>query len=147
MTIGPRKYARISAAASIALVLPSCAIDRNVRPVESAKIELLCIEQNEAVLMDEFEPTLLRLIGARGISTQTFKGDRPEQCRHVLQYVANWRWDMAMYLYYAKIDVFDGFDKVGSAEYDATMGGLNLDKFGSTEAKIEPLVGQLFPEA
>ena len=33
---------------------------------------------------------------------------------------------------------------VGSAVYDATMGGANFGKFGPTSGKIAPLVSQLF---
>lgn len=130
---------------ALGLALAACSIDRNVAPVAPARIELLCIEQNANVLMADFEPTLKRLIEARGIPTRLYSGAQPPECRHVARYVANWRWDLAMYLYYVRIEVFEDHKSIGSAEYDATLGGLNLDKFGSTESKLAPLVSQLFP--
>ena len=34
---------------------------------------------------------------------------------------------------------------VGMAEYDASLGSMNLGKFGTTEEKIKPLIEELFP--
>jgi hypothetical protein len=70
--------------------------------------------------------------------------ERGECSRYLARYVANWRWDLAMYLYYVRIEVFEDSRSIGLAEYDATLGGLNLGKFGSTEGKLRPLVDQLF---
>jgi hypothetical protein len=128
-----------------ALGASACSINRNVAPVQASGIDQLCIESNDKVLMKDFEPTLSRLIEERGVRTRFFSGARPEDCRHVASYVANWRWDFAMYLYYVRIEIFEDFRSVGLAEYDAALGGLNLDKFGSTEHKLRPLIEQLFP--
>jgi hypothetical protein len=110
-----------------------------------AAIEELCIQRNDKVLMSEFEPTLARLIEARGIKTRFYSGARPDDCHHSATYIANWRWDMAMYLYFVRIEVFEDFKSVGLAEYDAALGGMNMSKFGSTEEKLRPLIEQLFP--
>lgn len=128
-----------------AFTIAACTINRNVTPIQRSEIDLLCIEQNDNILMSEFEPTLRRLIEERGISTRLFSGAQPEDCKHVARYVANWRWDIAMYLVYVRIEIFEDFRSVGLAEYDATLGGFNLDKFGPTEEKLRPLIEQLFP--
>jgi hypothetical protein len=125
-------------------ILSACAINQNVTPVQRSAIEDLCIERNDKVLMADFEPTLGRLIEERGIKVRPFSGARPDDCRHLARYIANWRWDLAMYLYYVRIEVFEDSRSIGLAEYDATLGGLNLGKFGSTEGKLRPLVDQLF---
>ena len=66
-------------------------------------------------------------------------------CPLYATYVANWRWDLARYLAYAKITVFKGSTELGSATYDALLGGGRPDKFIDAEAKIRELVNQLFP--
>jgi len=131
--------------AGAALAVSACTISQNVAPVQPAAIEELCIQRNDKVLMAEFEPTMARLIEARGVKTRFYTGTRPDDCRHSATYIANWRWDMAMYLYYVRIEVFEDFKSIGLAEYDAALGGMNLSKFGSTEDKIRPLIEQLFP--
>ena len=82
-------------------LLAACSINQKVDPIESAEIQTLCIERNSDVFMEEFEPTLVRLIEARGVETRVYQGDRPEDCQHTAIYTANWRWDLAMYLSYA----------------------------------------------
>lgn len=127
------------------LALAACTISRNVAPVETAGIDVLCVEHNAKTHMADFEPTMIRLIEARGVKTRVYTDARPDDCRHTAVYSANWRWDFAMYLTYFRIEIFDDFKSVAVAEYDAALGGMNLDKFGPTEAKIRPLIEQLFP--
>jgi len=128
-----------------AFAVSACTINQNVAPVKPTAVSELCIQRNDKVLMDEFEPTLARLIEARGVKTRFYTGARPADCRHNATYIANWRWDLAMYLYYFRIEIFEDFKSVGLAEYDAALGGANMGKFGSTEEKLKPLIDQLFP--
>jgi hypothetical protein len=125
--------------------LSGCAINIQVNPVSRPEqIAKLCILHNSDILMDEFEPTVQRLIGKNGIDAVIVNSPLPEGCQYHMEYVANWRWDLAMYLYYAEFRVYDGPNKIASAEYDARWGGGRPDKFGHTEAKIEPLLDKLF---
>lgn len=94
--------------------------------------------------MSGFHDKLVRQIEARGIVTRSYEGAVPEACRHRVAYVANWRWDMAMFLSHARIEVFERGQPVGQAVYDATKGGANMGKFGPTSEKIAPLVAELF---
>ena len=131
--------------AAAGALLAACSINQKVAPVESAEIQTLCVESNSDVFMEEFQPTLVRLIEARGVETRVYSGARPEDCHHTAIYTANWRWDFAMYLSYARIEIIENHRSVGVAEYDASLGGLNLGKFGTTEDKIRPLIEELFP--
>lgn len=128
-----------------AAILFGCTITQNVKPVKSGNIGLICIENNQKVLMDGFLPELEDLVRLRGHETMHYTGSTPAGCSHTLKYTANWHWDMAMYLSYAKLDVYQGSKSVGNAIYDARSGGANMNKFGSTRSKIAPLVAQLFP--
>tara|TARA_R110000868_G_scaffold34506_2_gene124665 strand:+ start:3260 stop:3691 length:432 start_codon:yes stop_codon:yes gene_type:complete len=128
----------------IGALLSACAINKKIEPVTQTGIESVCIKQNPAVTMDAFEPLLQRLIEEQGIKTDVYAGEKPAGCRVNVEYTARWRWDLAMYLFYAQIRVFDQSGQIGLAEYDAMMGGANLGKFGTTEEKVTPLVRQLF---
>lgn len=134
----------LTAVAALA-VLAGCTISQSVDPVKGAPITELCIQQNEAVAMEGFLPEVTRQIESRGIATRVYDGRTPDDCRHVMTYTANWRWDFAIYLEYARFDVRDGSQPIGSATYDATQGGLSGDKFGPTAEKIRPLMDRLFP--
>jgi hypothetical protein len=128
---------------SAALLVMGCTISQSVDPVAVRPAEV-CVARNDTVHMAGFHDELVRQIEARGIAVRSFAGALPADCRHRVNYTANWRWDMAMYLSYAQINVIEGDRPVGSATYDATQGGANMGKFGPTAEKLAPLVGQLF---
>lgn len=60
-----------------------------------------------AYLMAGFEPELISLIEARDIRTRVYSNEKPEDCRYHLEYTANWAWDLAMYLTFADIRVYE----------------------------------------
>lgn len=136
--------AKLIAGLGLLLGLSGCSITQSVQPVTDANIDRVCVETNPAVLMDGFEPTMCELIETHGMTTEVYSGQRPADCEHFLEYTANWRWDMAMYLSYADIQVYDREGLEGRATYDARNGGGRMDKFGPTRSKIEPLIEELF---
>lgn len=133
------------AAAALAAGISGCTITQSVDPVAAEGIERVCLRTNPDVLMGGFEPALVDMIERRGIPVEVYRELPEEGCPTIVVYTANWRWDLAMYLHYARIEVWHEGRPVGSAEYDARMGGGNMGKFGPTEAKLAPLVAQLFP--
>jgi hypothetical protein len=133
---------RVLALAAIA-VLAGCAITQTVKPVRTAGITSLCIKKNPQVQMDGFVQELRAQIEKKGIRTTMFEGDRPATCRHHVEYTANWRWDLAMYLVFAQISVHDDGLLIGQATYDAHGGGGRPDKFGPTAEKLRALLDAL----
>jgi hypothetical protein len=131
----------IKALAVALLALSGCSINTKVNPVpEPAKISSLCILHNPEVLMDEFEPAVQRIMEAQGVDTLVVEPPTPKECHYRMEYSANWRWDLAMYLWFAEFRIYDGADKIAEAQYDARWGGARLDKFGTTASKIEPVL-------
>jgi hypothetical protein len=133
-----------------ALFLQGCTISQNVIPVESGKeISKIYVLKNDKVLMEGFHPELLKQLNELGFATETYSGDLPSSVRHYMNYTANWRWDLAMFLFYFKATLYEqskesGFSKIlGEVEYDARNGGGNMNKFGSTADKIRPLLKEL----
>lgn len=129
------------------LLLGACAINQNVRPVATADVHALCVKHNNATFMTDFEKELQSQLQAKGLQVRTYLGDAPADCRYRLEYTANWQWDLAMYLTYLQIRVYDRDLLVGEANYDARGGGFNMAKFGHTSEKLRPLLDQLFPRA
>lgn len=129
---------------ALVLALTGCSISQEIDPIESTHANQVCVLDNPKILMDEFQPEMQRQIQKKGIPTKVYTGARPADCSHHLEYTANWQWDMAMYLTYAEMRVYDHAGLAGQAVYDARRGGGRLDKFGRTAEKIRPLIDQLF---
>lgn len=72
-------------------------------------------------------------------------GSSPDRCALATTFIGRWGWDLALYMKYADIRVYEKGRQVGQAEYDARWGGGRLDKFISAEKKIVELADQLFP--
>lgn len=125
-------------------LLSGCAITKNVRPVAASNITEICIRTNPQVMMSDFLKELRAQVESKGIKSSIYDGERPAGCRHHMDYTANWRWDLAMYLVFAEINVYENGVLIGQATYDAHGGGANFDKFGRTSDKLKGLTDALF---
>lgn len=131
-----------------ALIIPflgACSSIQKVEPVKAHAGEKLCIVENPDV-RDGFLKSFSKAVTARGYEVAVVPSTAPNDiCSLTSTYVANWNWDLAMYMRYAQIKVYrDGFLD-GSALYDAHTAGPS--KFIDADAKIQELVGQLLPVA
>lgn len=133
-----------AAAAVAALALSGCAITQTVKPVAASGISQICVKNNPQVMMKEFVNELRSQVESKGLKTSLFDGERPAGCKHHLEYTANWRWDMAMYLVFADVRVYEDGLLVGQGTYDAHGGGANMAKFGPTAEKLRTIVDPLF---
>lgn len=138
---------RVLMAVGAALMAVGCSITQSIEPLDDVDVGLVCILDNPDIHMAGFQPEMRELIEQRGIHTDVYAGSRPARCSHFLEYTANWQWDLAMYLSYADLRVYDaGGGLAGQATYDARSGGGRMDKFGPTREKLAPLVDELFAE-
>ena len=125
-------------------LLTSCAINVKVDPLNISEMTEICLKENPKVSSKGFLPAIIALFNKHGVRATSYTGPLPETCRFHGDYTANWRWDLALFLFYAEINVYEGGNRVGRIEYDARKGGGNLDKFGTTISKLEPLFERLF---
>lgn len=135
---------QVFALLAVSAGMTGCVMTRIVAPIEPVQVSQVCILDNKDILMDGFQPEIQRQLEAKHIPTKVYTGARPAECSHYIEYKANWRWDMAMYLSYASFLVYDARGIVGSAFYDVRRGSGRLDKFGRTADKIRPLIDELF---
>lgn len=125
--------------------LGGCAIHQNVRPVEKFEGREVCIVENSAVKAGFLE-SYKRALGAKGYQVRQLPASASlVQCPVTSTYTANWRWDLATYMAFAEIKVYNQGRPVGEAKYDAMHGGGNMGKFIDADKKINELVNQLFP--
>jgi hypothetical protein len=91
----------------------------------------------------QFLPALRGELARHGIATTVYGDAPPDACAHRLEYEAEWKWDVAVYLRYADLRVYDGETLAGRATYDARGAFARLDKFGRTEDRLRTLVAAL----
>lgn len=129
---------------SVAMLFSGCAISKNVQSVDSStQIEKIYVKDNPKVLMEGLLPEIVAQIEELGFASESYDGDRPANARHYITFTANWQWDMAMYLTYFRATLYEDGRILGEVEYDAKMGGANMNKFGKTAEKIRPLLTEL----
>lgn len=134
------------------LVLPlfgllyGCAINQQVTPIDRPLlVREICVVRN-ADVRENFLTAYRNALEDKGFAPRVLETTAGiSSCPLSSRYTANWRWDLALYMAYAKITVYENGSEVGSAVYDSLGGGGNLAKFIDAEAKIKELVDQLFP--
>lgn len=127
------------------LGLSGCAIKQDVRRAGALAEREICVTQNAAVRKG-FEDSLNKSLRSQGYSVKSVPADSAVTvCPVTVTYTANWRWDLAMYMAYAEIRVFNAGREEGRAIYDSTRGGGNMGKFIDAEKKIDELVRELVP--
>lgn len=136
---------KLAFAIAIAIATTGCAIQQTVQPVAMADNKQVCIVENPAV-KNGFLDAYKRTLSTKGyIVRQLAQGASLVECPVTSTYTANWHWDLAMYMTYADITVYNKGAPAGKAVYDSRRAGLNTGKFINADKKITELVDQLFP--
>ncbi|VXC34501.1 conserved exported hypothetical protein [Pseudomonas sp. 8AS] len=138
---------RIAVALMSLALLTGCSIKQTVTPASIAPppSNEICMIPAEG-LRDGFHTTYSKLLVDKGFSVRKLSSSAsPSSCSLATTYVGNWAWDLALYMVYADIKVYQDGRQVGHANYDAKWGGGRPDKFIDAENKITELVEKLFP--
>ena len=124
----------------------SCAIQERVEPAASVNSGEICIIENPDV-RGRFLEVYRRELEKKGYMTRVIPTTSTLfDCPQTSRYTANWRWDVAYYLAFADISIYEDGKRVGHVVYDSLQGTMNLGKFVHGETKIVELVDQLFPQ-
>lgn len=131
-------------AASCALALAACT-STNVRPIQGvADVKQVCIQNNPAVIVDDFVPVLRDGFNRHGIATSVVDAEAAKQCSVTLTYTALRSWDFKPYLSHAELRLWRDGLQIGSADYHLKGGGgFALTKWQGTKAKMDPVIDQL----
>jgi len=125
-----------------------CSIKQTVTPavLSSDMAPEICMIPAEG-LREGFNTTYVKLLTDKGFHTRQIPpGSSPSSCPLSTTYIGTWSWDLAIYMSYADIRVYEYGQQVGQAEYDSRWGGGRvIDKFINAEKKITEMTNQLFP--
>lgn len=139
----------VPAFAVICLALTGCSIKQTVTPVAlpSTHSPEICTIPAEG-LREGFNTTYTDQLRSKGFRTRQLPpGSPPASCALSTTYIGKWSWDMALYMSFADIQVFEDGRNVGQALYDSTSGGARIAKFIDAQSKIIEMTDQLFPNA
>jgi len=126
------------------VLLQGCTIDQNVNCVADKDIAKITIIENPAV-RGTFLDAVKAAVKEQGVAAEIGPASSlPENYPYAMTYTANWTWDMALYLVYTEINIYQKGEEIGKAVYDARRGGFNMGKFINAEEKVHELVGELF---
>jgi hypothetical protein len=131
---------------TVVLAIAGCTtVDANKIDSQKYAITEICIEENPAVPIDDLLPFLVRDIQARNIKTLVYHGKRPEHCEFSLWYTASHKRDFGYYMDRAVLRLKRNEETIASATYKHG-GGLALNKWGSAEYKMKPVMDELFAD-
>lgn len=140
------RYQCLFTAPLIVALVSGCAIHQTVKPVAQSEDKQVCIIEKPAVRA-AFLDTYKRVLANRGYEIKLLPQSASlVECATTSTYNASWRWDLALYMALAEINVYRNGKPIGEARYDSLQGGANMGKFIDAESKITELVTQLFPD-
>ena len=136
-------HAYTLAALTFCLAILACTTV-NVRKVDATKhpLQLVCIEENPKVLVSDLILVLENGFQRHNINTTVYRDKAPERCEYTLWYTAFRAWDLAPFLRNAELRLRRGDETIASATYNHS-GGLALNKWASTESKLDPVIDEL----
>lgn len=135
----------IAGTVSAMTLLSGCAINQKVTPVSTNLEKKICIIDNPAV-KNGFLAEYRAALSMKGYASEVLPQSASiTDCQVTSAYTASWRWDLALYMAYAEINIYSGGKLAGNAKYDSLSGGANLGKFINASEKIRELVNQLIP--
>jgi hypothetical protein len=144
---------------AVAVFMTGCTTAQNITKMDAGKVTNVCIAEHKEVretVLETIEEGLTkhgvkyRVIPGSYVNTNnlwvpTFQTSDTAGCDAVLFYVANWNWDITMYMKFANIWMVtpDRKTKLGNANYDARA---SLNKFINAHNKIIELIDGIFDE-
>ncbi|AOA58236.1 Sbal_3080 family lipoprotein [Acinetobacter larvae] len=117
----------------------------NTSGFNPTSIQQVCIVDNPKVIIKDFNYLTEKSFGRYNIQARTIKDtDDQSQCQTILHYTALRSWDLAPYMVSAQFNLIQDGRQVSEASFRLKgNGGLALNKWRSTETKINELVDQL----
>lgn len=117
----------------------------NTQGFQTKNIKHICIIKNAKVTIGDFENMIVRSLARYSIRAEVYpEQSKPLFCDVTMTYTALRSWDMAAYLSSAKFVLYQNNQQVSEATFHLKgKGGLALNKWRSTETKVNELVDEL----
>jgi hypothetical protein len=118
--------------------------EQTVTPFENNSSMEICVIKNPRV-KEGFLQAYRTALQKKGYVVKILHKDADiSDCKVTSTYSARWRWDICLYMSYAKIEVFKNGEKSAEALYKIVREGAS-GKFINESEKVRELVNQLFP--
>lgn len=117
---------------------------QTVTPFENNSFTEICVIENPKVKEGFLQAYKIALQEKGYVVKMLHKNADISDCKVTSTYSARWRWDIALYLSYAKIEVFKSGEKSAEALYKIVREGAS-GKFINASEKVRELVNQMFP--
>lgn len=138
---------KLLALGAITIALTGCTSIQvnNATGFNAKSIKQVCVVDNPKVIIRDFNQIIERSFARHGISARTFKdSDDLSVCQTTLNYTALRSWDFAPYMVSAQFNLLQNGRQVSEASFRLKgNGGLALNKWRSTETKVNELVDEL----
>jgi len=122
----------------------SSTVKQTVKPFKQANVSNICLIDNPKV-KQSFRDVYKSALESKGFTVRIIdKDSNSDACEVTSRYTARWGWDLALYLSYAQLKIFNKGKESGEAVYKVVFVGAT-GKFINTQEKIYELVSQLFP--
>ncbi len=117
----------------------------NITGFNPDSIKQVCIVHNPKVIIRDFDKLVEKSFARYNIDSKTVKNnDDLSLCQTTLNYTALRSWDFAPYMVSAQFNLLQNGRQVSEASFRLKgNGGLALNKWRSTETKINELVDEL----
>ena len=139
---------RIAVLMVLAMLFTACTSIKinNANGFDANTVQQVCIVHNSKVTINNFDKIVENSFKRYGIDAKTYQANDNflNICQTVLHYTALRSWDMATYMVFAEFKLFRNGQQVSTSSFKLRgKGGLALNKWRSTEVKINELVDQL----
>lgn len=118
---------------------------KNSEGFQPQAVKQICVINNPKVIIAGFNDSIVRSFARYNINARIYpETSKPTLCETTMDYTALRTWDVVTYMSYAKFTLMKEGRIVSEAEFRLKgNGGLALNKWRSTDTKIDELVDQL----
>lgn len=108
-------------------------------------LQQVCVIDNPQVTVPGFNESIIQAFSKHNVQAKLYPfNSKPQLCQTVMRYTALRSWDVVTYLSYAKFTLERDGRILSEAEFRLKgKGGMALNKWRSTDKKVQELVDQL----
>lgn len=118
---------------------------KNTNGFQPKNLQKICIIQNPKVIVNGFEDAMIKSFKRYNIQANVYpENSKPVLCDTTMTYTALRTWDVVTYLSFAQFTLYQDNQQVSEAKFHLKgKGGLALNKWRSTETKVNELIDEL----
>lgn len=140
-------FRNILSIAVISLIISGCTSIKinNQNGFKPKKLQQVCVIDNPKVIVPEFNESIIQAFAKHNVQAEIYPSNsKPQLCQSIMRYTALRSWDVVTYLSYAKFTLENEGRILSEAEFKLKgKGGMALNKWRSTDKKVQELVDQL----